>query len=96
MRTASVLVPLVTASSAAPRATREPPRDVSRAATRGDGCACPVHALGGAVVARGRYLPGARTTPASPTSRALREADEEIGLRAAAHALDVAATLPRS
>ena len=89
-RTASVLVPLVAASSAAAAgdAGASSRRDEVRVllCTRSDSLSS--HA--GEVC-----LPGGKNDPGeSDVDAALREADEEIGLRSAAHDVDVVATLP--
>ena len=100
MRTASVLVPLVTASSAAAagdEGASASPRRLAASSTRGDEVRVLLCTRSEALSSHAGEvcLPGGKNDPGeSDVACALREADEEIGLRAAAHALDVVATLP--
>lgn len=98
MRTASVLVPLVTASSAAAAGDEgASPRRLAASSTRGDEVRVLLCTRSEALSSHAGEvcLPGGKNDPGeSDVACALREADEEIGLRAAAHALDVVATLP--
>ena len=97
-RTASVLVPLVTASSAAAAGDEgASPRRLAASSTRGDEVRVLLCTRSEALSSHAGEvcLPGGKNDPGeSDVACALREADEEIGLRAAAHALDVVATLP--
>ena len=100
MRTASVLVPLVTASSAAAagdEGASASPRRLAASSTRGDEVRVLLCTRSEALSSHAGEvcLPGGKNDPGeSDVACALREADEEIGLRAAAHALDVVAILP--
>ena len=94
-RTASVLVPLVTASSAA--AAGDEAERSAASSTRGDEVRVLLCTRSESLSSHAGEvcLPGGKNDPGeSDVACALREADEEIGLRAAAHALDVVATLP--
>ena len=97
-RTASVLVPLVTASSAAAAGDEgASPRRRAASSHRGDEVRVILCTRSEALSSHAGEvcLPGGKNDPGeSDVACALREADEEIGLRAAAHALDVVATLP--
>ena len=97
-RTASVLVPLVTASSAAAAGDEgASPLSLAASSKRGDEVRVLLCTRSEALSSHAGEvcLPGGKNDPGeSDVACALREADEEIGLRAAAHALDVVAILP--